>query len=153
MSQPGEFIETFFPLILHVGPQRYDDEQLQAMWDGWARYFERGQRYALVSLTRRDAESPPARVRKAMADWASSPAVREKSKALCVASATVVSSAMARGALTALMWLWKPAMPHSAVGTVAEALAFCLPRLEAAGLMTEDAAALRAKVLERLRDL
>ena len=65
---------------------------------------------------------PNARARKRIADWADAPRVRELSKKLCVASATVVAGPISRGALTAIMWLWKPASPHKAVANPSEAI-------------------------------
>ena len=125
------FFEGAWPLLVSVGPMQTTDVELEQTWAGYERYFARGERYALMTVSPREAQSPGARERKRMADWANTPRVREFSKKLCVGSATVVPSAIMQGALTAILWLWKPAAPHLAVRTVADGLTFCLERLAA----------------------
>jgi hypothetical protein len=56
------------------------------------------------------------------------------SKQLCVGSATLVTNPIMQGALTAILWLWKPAAPHLAVRTVRDGITFCLERLTAEGI-------------------
>lgn len=125
------FFEGGWPLLVAINPVRTTDAELESMFAGYERYFARGDRYALMTVSPRGAESPGARERKRMADWASSPRVREFSRKLCVGSATVVTSAVMQGALTAIMWIWKPTSPHLAVRNVNEGMAFCFERLGA----------------------
>lgn len=50
-----------------------------------------------------------------------------------------------RGAMTALLWFWKPASPHVATASPDEAVAWCFDKLERAGVgMTLSAAEVRA---------
>jgi hypothetical protein len=70
-----KFLESAWPLLVAVGPMKLTDAELEEMFSGYERYFERGERYALMSVTPRGAEAPGARERKRMADWAGSPRV------------------------------------------------------------------------------
>ena len=54
------------------------------------------------------ARLPAAKERKMITDWANQPHVQEGVTRCCVGSAIVVTSAMARGALTAILWVWRP---------------------------------------------
>ncbi|WP_236518668.1 hypothetical protein [Sandaracinus amylolyticus] len=127
----NRLIDDVFPVLVSVAPMRYDDRTVDRMAELFERYFQRGQRYAVVSVTPKDAEGPDARQRKRIADWASSPRVRDKSRELCVGSATLVKDAIARGALTAILWVWKPANPHHVTTSVDDALDWCLAKLVA----------------------
>ena len=149
-----QFIDDYFPLIVCVSPIRYDDVELRRMFDGYRRYFERGERYALITHTPRDAEAATARARKAIVDWANSPDVRRQSSKLCVGSATVVPNALARGAMTAILWLWKPASPHHMAATTEEGVDWALQQLVDAGIaLPQPRERLRETVLSRLRKI
>ena len=142
-----KFLEGAWPLLIAVGPMKTTDAELEEMFAGYDRYFQRGERYALMSVTPRGAEGPGARERKKMADWAGSPRVYALSKKLCVGSATLVTNPIMQGALTAILWLWKPAAPHLAVRTVRDGVSFCLERLKAEGIaMPQGADAIRRAV-------
>jgi hypothetical protein len=137
MSAPAprvRFVEDCFPLLVCIGPHQFDDAAMAEMRDGYERYFVRGERYALVSCSPRGSVTG-ARERRLIADWANTPRVREKSRELCVGSATVVHNALARGALTAIMWVWKPSSPHHVASTAEEAIDWCLARVAEAGLV------------------
>ena len=123
------FVLDMFPLVVTVGASKQTDGELDEMVAGYDQLFERGERYALITYSPEGAEMPSARARKRIADWAESPSVRAFSKKLCVGSATVVQSQLARGALTAIMWLWKPVAPHKIVATPLDAIDFCLERI------------------------
>lgn len=125
------FVLDALPLVVTVGATTYADTEFDEMCAGFDALFARGERYALITYTPDGGEMPSARARKRIADWADSPRIRSQSKKLCVASATVVQSALARGALTAIMWVWKPAAPHRAVAHAAEGIDWCLERLAA----------------------
>lgn len=146
-----QFIDDFFPLVVCVSPARYDDAELRRMFDGFRRYFERGQRYALITHNPKNSEAASARARKTIVDWANSPDVRRNSGALCVGSATVVANALARGAMTAILWLWKPANPHHMAATTEEAVDWAIQQMTDAGLaLPQPRERLRQSVLARL---
>ncbi|WP_053237436.1 hypothetical protein [Sandaracinus amylolyticus] len=125
----NRLLEDAFPIIVSVAPMRYDDRTVDRMAELFEQHFQRGKRYAIISVTPAEAEAPDARQRKRIADWASSPRVRDMSRKLCVGSATLVKDALARGALTAILWVWKPANPHHVTTSVDDALDWCLAKL------------------------
>jgi hypothetical protein len=131
------FVDDFFPLLVVVHGPRFDDGEFREMVDGYERYFERDERYAILTVSPGDSVTLGARERKLIADWANTPRVHEVSKRLCVGTATVVPSRLARGALTALLWFWTPASPFHPVTTVDEGLAFCFQSLERANVPLE----------------
>lgn len=148
------FVLDAFPLIVCVSPRKHGTDTIERMAEGYERLFARGERYALISATPRDADGMGARERKQIADWANSPRVRSASKELCVGSATIVGNALARGALTAILWLWKPSSPHQVFTANDEAIDWCLGQLEAARVrQPQGAAATRAQVRALLRSL
>lgn len=147
------FVEDCFPLLLCIGPRHFDDAAMAEMAAGYERYFVRGERYSLISCSPRDSVTG-ARERKLISDWASTPRVREKSRELCVGSATVVRNPLARGALTAILWVWKPSSPHEAVSTPEEGIDYCLGRIQNAGLsLPRSAANVRRDLLRMIVDL
>ena len=146
-----QFIDDYFPLVVCVSPTRYDDVELRRLFDGYRRYFERGERYALITHPPKNAEAASARARKVIVDWANSPDVRRQSGALCVGSATLVPNALARGAMTAMLWLWKPASPHHLAATTDECVDWALQKLVDAGIaLPQPRERLREAVLSRL---
>ena len=117
---------------------------------GSERLFARGERYALIVCSPIKSEMG-AKERKLITDWSNKPHVREKSRALCVASSTVVRNPLHRGALTAILWLWKPAAPHEASPTPEAAVDWCLERLEAASMpLPRSREVLRRLAIEQL---
>jgi hypothetical protein len=124
-----QFITQWFPLIVTVREGGVDSLELDELSAGFERYFARAEQYATLSTSRLNAPTPDAMARLRLAEWANSPRVRSRSKDLCAGSATVVARAWERHALTALQWLWTPAMPHEAVSSVHEGIAYCVDRL------------------------
>lgn len=142
------FIDSTFPLVVCVGGEVYDDTELKEMREGFERYFERGERYAVINYSPPSAKLPDAKMRGKIAEWANDPHVREQSAKWCVASATVVQSALMRGAMTAILWLWKPPSPQRTVSTPEEAVDYCLFMLDQAGIRPPRS---RVQLMELLR--
>jgi hypothetical protein len=148
------FIEDAFPLIVTVNARRFDEIEARSMADGYQRYFTRNQRYAVLSVSPRDAEPVGAKARKAVAEWVGGPDVQQYARALCVGAASVVEGAIARGALTALLWLWTPPMPLRPCATLDEGLDYCFDRLAAEGVsLPRPQDEIRRETMERLRKL
>jgi hypothetical protein len=124
-----------FPLLICIAPKRYDAAAVQCLEDVFEPYFRRGQRYALLSIQPKGSVAPGAKERKMLMDWVGSPRVLEYASRLCVGAAAVVDGALMRGALTAVLWVWKPPFPLHAAGTAAEGIDHCLQRLVAAGVL------------------
>lgn len=148
------FVEDAFPLIVTVNARCFDEVEARSMADGYQRYFKRNQRYAVLSVSPRDAEPVGAKARKAVAEWLGRKDVQVQARALCVGAASVVEGAIARGALTALLWLWTPPMPLRPCATLDEGLDYCFECLTAEGLsLPRSEAQIRRETLERLRKL
>jgi hypothetical protein len=129
-----QLVSEAFPLLVLILPQRFDAQSVQAMAELYEPYFAGGERYAAVSLQPPGGVAPGAAERKLIIDWVDSPRVRRLTEQLCVASATVVPNAVARGALTAMMWVWKPSIPIHPVASLEEGLTYCVQLLKAAGI-------------------
>jgi hypothetical protein len=141
------FIDDCFPLVLSMGPRVWQDTTIDDMAAGYERFFARGERYALISAAPRGSVFG-AKHRKQVADWSNSPRVRQKSGELCIGSATLARDALSRGALTAVLWLFKPPSPHQVVATPEEGVDWCIAKLQAAGIaLPRSAAGLRSAAL------
>ena len=148
------FIEDCFPLLVTIGPKRWDPGEIEQMTQGFERYFVRGERYATLHVSPKDADAVGANDRKLIVDYANNPRVKEFSKKLCVASATVIENTLMRGTLTAIQWFWTPAAPFKAVANVEAGVDYCLDALARARLpLPRSAAAIRLEILKQLKDL
>jgi hypothetical protein len=148
------FIEDCFPLLVTVGPKRWDPGEIEQMTHGFERYFVRGDRYATLFVSPKGADAVGAKERKLIVDYANNPRVKEYSKKLCVASATVIENTLMRGTLTAIQWFWTPAAPFKAVASVEAGLHYCLDELDRARIpLPRSAAALQLELLKQLKDL
>ena len=99
------------------------------MADGFERYFARGERYAVLSTSPRNAKVPAHAERKMIGEWANHPRVRDFSKRLCIGSAAVVHNALSRAALSIITAIWKPPLPLEIVPTFERGLDYCLQRI------------------------
>jgi hypothetical protein len=130
------FIDDAFPLIIIISDPVFDIKEVRAMTDGFERYFARGERYAVLSTSPRDAAVPAAFERKLIGDWANHPRVRDFSKRLCVGSGMVVHNTMSRAALSIIMAIWRPPSPFEIVPSFDRALDYCLRRIREEQLPT-----------------
>lgn len=143
-----------FPLLVHVGPMEHTEEAIREMAHLYEEYFERGERYAVLSLQPRNARIPGPRERKRITDWTTSPRVTDATRKLCVASSTVLPSAIVRGVFTAMLWIWSPPVPVKAVARVEDGLDHCLNALIREGLaLPRPASTIRAEVLDAVRNI
>jgi hypothetical protein len=123
------------PLMVLIGPETgWDEATVREMAKAFDTFWKKRERYSLITWAPKSAPSPPAAGRKLLAEWANSPRVRRLSGDYCVGSATVVRNAIARGALTALMWVWTPTSPHQACATPGDAIDYCLGKIAQAKL-------------------
>ena len=148
------FMEETWPLLVVEMSKAMNEDALNELRSGFERYFARGERYSLLSVTPRGAATPSAKERKAIADWTNSPRVRQFSKELCVGSAAVVTNPLARGAITAMLWLWTPASPFKVVASIEEGLDYCFSQSAKAGLkLPRELAVIRKEILARLQGM
>ncbi len=143
-----------FPLLVQVGPMQFTEESVREMAALYEPYFARGEPYATLTLQPRNAKTPGAKERKLIVDWVTSPRVAEATKRLCVASATVLPNPIARGVLTAMLWVWSPPVPIRPVATVEEGLDHCFGSIARAGLkLPKPVPLIRQEILQALRSL
>lgn len=124
------FVDDAFPLIITISNPVYDANEVRAMSEGFERYFSRGERYAVLSVSPRNAPMPGPRERELIATWANHPRVKDFSKRLCVGSATVAANPLARATLTVILAIFKPSAPHEVVSTPEKGLDYCLKRIQ-----------------------
>jgi hypothetical protein len=147
-----QFYDGGWPILVQVSAKRPGPADTKQMAEGMEGYFARGKKYALIVIAPPGASLPEAKERRAIAEWANRPLVREQSKRLCVGTAVVLTNSLLRGGMTALMWLWKPAVPVEVVGSLEEALDYCINGLSSASVpLPGPAAALRANVRDWIR--
>jgi hypothetical protein len=118
-----------WPLVVATCPTRVADESMESFIAVFTELHLRKERFALIFDTRPTQSLPSAKWRKAMADWANEPRVRLNTERYNVGWAIVFSSALARGACTALLWLWRPPSPQFAAATMEEAVDWCCQQL------------------------
>ncbi|HTV24795.1 MAG TPA: hypothetical protein VMG12_39150 [Polyangiaceae bacterium] len=139
-----------FPLLVAVGPQRYDAEAVKRMADGFEEYFQRGERYAVISIQPKGSITPGPAERKLVLDWLESPRVRRYAGELCVGASTIMHGALMRGAFTAVLWFWKPPFPMETAATVARGVDYCVDRLRLASVRVPARPAELTERIERL---
>jgi hypothetical protein len=94
----------------------------------------RKDRFCTIIDSRRLKTMPSAKWRKDITAWATDPTVEADTQRYNVATAVVISSALARGVFVALGWLRKPASPTHPLGSMAEATRWCAEYLSRAGV-------------------
>ncbi len=117
MTCPGDMDGT-------VGPIRAFFETVHA----------RKERFAILVDTRPVQTMPGPGWRRELTDWTRHPLVQMRSANYNVATAVVVPSSLARGVLTAIGWLWKPASPVKGFPVQGEAVTWCCDLLVKAGV-------------------
>lgn len=128
-------------------PLTYDKESVQKLIAGYEQMFDREQKYALLTVMPVGGETPDARTRKLIADWASLPRSSRLTARLCVGAATLLTNPIFRGALTAMYWLYKPPCPQRASPNLEDALTWLTERCVAEKVsMPLTGATLRASV-------
>jgi len=146
-------IDFAFPLVATISPHTWDDAAVRKLVETYDALFDRGARFAVISHTPKGAAMPGARERKMITAWTNSPRVVKLSSQLCVGSATVLPNALARGALTAMLWVWQPSSPMKSVATPDEGFDWCWEQMRTAGLpMPGEREVVREQMLVALRD-
>jgi hypothetical protein len=149
-----EFFEQYFPLIVALSGPAVDVAEVRQMSEGYEKYFERGERYAVLNLTQRDFVLPDGAGRKLIADWVHHPRVRDYTRRLCVGAVSVNRGLLYRVAFNLVMTFDKPVVETKCVATLEEGLDHCLGRIRAEGLkLAQSPDFVRYEVLERFRKL
>jgi hypothetical protein len=143
--------DQMFPLVILVAPPKLDLDAVTEYRAAIERVYARNRKYALVSYTGYLTTLPGPRERKALADWMNDPAQVANQKRLCVGSTTQLDSAIKRGFMQALNWLWTPPIPHGVHATLDEAVDWCVDLLVRADVQMPSRERLRAEARDLVR--
>lgn len=142
-------LETWPLVVVTLGEGLQDDENA-SMFSDWAGILARREKFVAITDARAVRSVGSAKQRKLTADWMRS--VDDQVRRYSLGHATILSSALVRGALTALSWLHKGAAPEVHTGTMLEALDWCVGKLGEARIeIPTSVLVLRADVARRER--
>jgi hypothetical protein len=114
-------------IILPFGAQP-TDEEWQSLMDAVREAHKRGQPFAVLADGSAMRGMPSPAQRRLGADLGEF--IKQHRPQLLVAWGNVLTSSVLRGAITAIMWIAKPAYPQKFFATKDEALAWCRKMLE-----------------------
>ncbi len=136
MESPGliTFDMNAWPLVVLACPARFGGGSLERLIADFEACHGRRQQFALIVDARLAHSMPDAKWRKGLTDWANDPRVRFETRQYSVGTALLFSSALARGAYTALLWFWRPPTPHFAAPTMAAGVEWCCQMLTRSGV-------------------
>jgi hypothetical protein len=121
-----------WPLVVIVVGESLERHELPELERQIDAVYARKQRFATLADGSRVARMPDAATRKRLAEWQND--TRTSIARYNVISATVVTSGIVRGAMTAMNWVFQPPNRQVTVGTFGEALGACVEALRAEGL-------------------
>lgn len=125
------------PLVLVDMPARFDLEDLAKFTRAIDALYVRGGRFSTLVDSRAVVSVPDAAVRKRLADWQNE--TRERIAKHNVFTATVTDSALVRGAMTAIHWIFRPPNEQVTVASYPEGFRRCMAALEAEGVALPQA--------------
>lgn len=128
-----KLIDSMFPFLVMVSGERADEAEIRSMDEHFRRLFAKNERYVLLNVPPTN-QSAGAKERKLIADWANQPHIDEGIRRCCAASAIVMTSAVGRGALTAILWVWRPPVHLEIVSDVRSGVGYCAREAARAGL-------------------
>lgn len=114
-------------------PARFSLEDLAVFTSAIDALYARGGRFSTLVDSRAIATVPDAAVRKRLADWQND--TRHQIQKHNVFTATVTDSALVRGAMTAIHWVFRPPNEQVMVATYPEGFRRCIAALEADGVV------------------
>lgn len=120
------------PLIVFTIHDTLTLDDIDAMFDSWRTVLGRKERFVSVSDARGAKGMPSAKERARVAECIRS--IEAQSMRYSLGNATIVSSPVMRGAMTAIEWIQKPKVPSAYFGTMLEGCDWCIQRLRDAGL-------------------
>jgi hypothetical protein len=129
-------IDAHFPVIITVTSSRLEVSEVEVLSSGFERFFQRGERYAVLGLTEGKFRVPDIAARTALQNWVNHPRVRDYSGRLCVGTAAVNDNVLHRIAFNLVMTFSKAVSETAWFGTPQEAVDFCIERIRVAKLST-----------------
>ncbi|MFO0709536.1 MAG: hypothetical protein U0353_06835 [Sandaracinus sp.] len=139
-----------WPLLILVTEGSLVRGELDALEREVDALYARKERFATLVETSQVLTMPDAATRKRLADWQNE--TRAEIARYNVITATVVSSAVVRGTMTAMNWFFRPPNRQVAVASFDEGLEACVDALRAEGLRL-PASLTRAREAPRPRPL
>lgn len=133
VSKSIEVVQTTWPCLIVGLPSVVDASVVSELRLLFEQVFARQQRFAMIADTSAVRGLPSATTRQLLTTWLNEPAFHANIVHFNVGTATVLSSAMMRGALMALHWFWRPASPQFHAATRLDALDWCIAKLEREG--------------------
>jgi hypothetical protein len=122
----------FLPIFHAATQHEFTERDLASLDAAMGDLFARGQRFVTLFDTSGTAVLPEAKMRRAIADWLER--IEPQMKRYNLGSANVVASGAVRGMLTAIHWIFPPAVPQHYSPDPLDALAWCEKRLAEAGM-------------------
>jgi hypothetical protein len=132
MKDVTEFVldlECFPLVIMRFNKGGMTDADVDQLIAGFTELYQRRTRYGIVGFAGGLRAAPNIRQRKKLAEWENS--TRHLVRAWCVATALVIDSAIARGAVTAMRWISPAPSPEIVTSTELEAMEWVVPRMRA----------------------
>jgi hypothetical protein len=123
-------ITSSWPVVVIVGPAHWEAGWVQDLDKQMGALFARRERFAIITDTRPITSVPGAAERKPLTEWLRRPEHLRNQARWNVGSATLMTSAVMRGALQAIYWVWTPASPQMAAKDLDEAWNWCVELLQ-----------------------
>jgi hypothetical protein len=139
-----QFELRYFPLVLVTCPVSPNEANVREMFARLHDVRQKCMRHGIVMDTRPVREVADAKLRKVLVDLTKASA--DDTRRWCVSTAVVVESALVRGAMTAIAWVFPPPTPTLTVATLREGVDWCCAKLEAEGIqLSADTALYRER--------
>jgi hypothetical protein len=153
MTQPAEFNEMAWPLLMVRLPPVMNMSAIASMIEGFDRALRLEKRHAALVDATRIAKFPGAVERTRLTSWLADERRIAKERRFLVGNAIVLTSGPARALLTAFNWVHRPTTPQVLRATEAEAVEWCCERLIEDGVaLTPALVSMRAAVARRADD-
>jgi hypothetical protein len=125
-----------FPLVVMTCPAHFEPSDVSDVLEAYAADVIAARRtFTLVVDATPISELPTALVRRTITDWMKR--MESVASPLMLGIALVTSSAIIRGAMTAVNWVVPPRVPMAYEPTLDAGIAWAITRLESRGLVTE----------------
>jgi hypothetical protein len=122
------FTTERWPLIVVTLAAAPTDEEHDQLFRDWEGVLARREKFAAITDLRSVRSVGGARQRARIAEWTRS--VEQAVARYSLGHATVIKSALVRGALTAISWLHQSPAPQTYVATMLEGCDYCVEKLE-----------------------
>jgi hypothetical protein len=132
--------EAAWPVIQIAFTDAKNDEHFIWVLRQFEGLFTRREKYLFLIDATKATKIPSAGARHAIGKWQNDH--QTDSKRWCAGGVILVSSALVRGAVTAMSWVHKPPVPQHFPPTRKEGVEWCIKTAEEAGLTVSAAARL-----------